>query len=121
MRDCLEQYPDGVSPAPQIFGNSILNTPRVGIAPRLWHDNLGSGLSYRPVEKFDIVYLHGLWFDDKDDTVLYPGESGTLNMKKWKDVEQVTGYLLDDNMVSATVHDELGGQTNDTWQPGVWE
>lgn len=118
MRLCLENYGSSTE---QIFSDLILETPRVGTAPRLWHNNLGSGLSYRPVQRFDVVYIHGLWFDDKDDTVFYPDEDTTsLTLKKMKEIEQVTAYLLDADMVSPNVHTQLGGFTNDTFQPEIY-
>jgi hypothetical protein len=94
----------------------------VGTAPRLWHNNLGSGLSYRPVKTLDLIYLHALFFDDKDDTVFYPGEdTSSVNLDKFKEIEQVTAYLLVDSMVSVDVHSELGGFGNDTFQPEIFE
>jgi hypothetical protein len=33
----------------------------------------------------------------------------------------VTAYLLLDSMVSPTVHTELGGFSNDTWQPEIYQ
>lgn len=120
MRACLEGYPS--SGGPQIFSDTILQSPRVGTAPRLWHNNLGSGLSYRPVKTLDLIYLHALFFDDKDDTVFYPGEdTSSINLDKFKEIEQVTAYLLVDSMVSVDVHSELGGFGNDTFQPEIFE
>lgn len=119
IRTCVEDWTasDG-----RIFNKSILDSPRLGTAPRLWFNVLGSGLSYSPVQSFDIVYVHGIWFDDKDETVFYPGEdTADLTMKKWKEVEQVTAFLLQDEMVSADVLAALGGVTNDTFQPTIYK
>ena len=122
MRACLVAYQTG-SYSTQIFSDSILNSPRLGIAPRLWHNNLGTGISYRPVRRFDIVYIHAIWFDDKDDTVFYPGESGggPISLSNWKEVEQVTAFLLSDSMVSSNVLSVLGGFSNGTFQPTIFE
>jgi hypothetical protein len=75
------------------------------------------------VQSFDVVYLHGLWFDDKKSTAFFPddGTPGSIVLKKFKEIEQVTAYLLMDSMVSSEVHDGLGGFTNDTWQPEIFE
>ena len=124
MRDCLAFYDTKYTPGsgPILFSGSIVDTPRIGIAPRLWHNNLGSGISFRPVKEFDVIYIHGLWFNDKDKTVFYPDDGiGAIKMKKLKSIEQVTAYLLRDDMVSKDVHDELGGFANDTWQPTIYE
>ncbi|HEX6286753.1 MAG TPA: hypothetical protein VFZ80_04655, partial [Acidimicrobiia bacterium] len=121
MRACLEFYATTYpAPAvgPQIITDAILESPRVGVAPRLWHDNLGSGISYRPVKQFDVVYIHGLWFND--DT-FFPDDGNTPIALKKTEIQQVTAYLLMDSMVSANVHDQLGGFANDTWQPEIYE
>lgn len=104
MRQCLEQYETNRESA-QIFGDSILETPRFGVAPKLWHDNLGTGISYRPVESFAIVYLGGIWFNDdpQDPTVFYPDDSSSTPINPTKgnwEIEQVTGYMLLRDMVS---------------------
>ncbi|HSM44962.1 MAG TPA: hypothetical protein VK969_08100 [Acidimicrobiia bacterium] len=124
MRGCLDLYEKKYTSGwgPIIFSDSIVDTPRVGVAPRLWHNNLGSGLSFRPVWRFDVIYIHGLWFDDKQKTVFYPDDgTASLTIKKFKDIEQVTAYLLRDDMLSKEAHDELGGFANDTWQPTIYE
>jgi hypothetical protein len=120
MRACLEGYP--TVNGHQIFSDAIGETPRLGTAPRLWHNNLGTGISFRPVRSFDVVYLHGLWFDDKDDTVFYPDDgNGSVTLKNFKEIEQVTAYLLVDSMVSSEVHTQLGGFSNDTFQPEIFQ
>ena len=125
MRACLEYYESNFSSGsgPVIFSNSILDSPRVGIAPRLWHNNLGSGMSFRPVWKFDVVYIHGLWIKSGGSEVtFFPDDEDTpLSITPFQGVEQVTAYLLTDDMVSGEVHDELGGFSNDTWQPTIYE
>lgn len=122
MRECLEDY-EGGGHSGQIFANSILDSPRVGKAPRLWHNNLGSGLSYRPVKSFDIVYINALHFDDKDETAFYPNDEdgSAITMKKWKDVEQVTAFLLLDSMVSTKVQAELGINSSGIVEPTIYE
>jgi hypothetical protein len=121
MSACLVEY-QKMGAIVQIFDDSILNSPRVGTAPRLWHYNLGSGLAFRPVKSFDVVYIHGLWFDDKDQTVFYPddGTGGDITLKKMKEIEQVTAYLLLDSMVSTKVLTTLGGNTT-YFQPTIYE
>lgn len=124
MRNCLELYDTKYTSGsgPIIFSNSIVDAPRVGVAPRLWHNNLGSGVSFRPVRLFDVIYIHGLWFNDKKKTVFFPDDgTGAIKMKKFKSIEQVTAYLLRDDMLSHDAHDELGGFANDTWQPTIYE
>lgn len=122
MLTCLQDYQIGMF-AVQVFDDSILESPRVGTAPRLWHNNLGSGLSYRPIRSFDVVYINALFFDDKDDTIFYPDDddNSDITMNKWKDVEQVTAFLLLDSMLSDRVHKALGGVANDTFEPTIYE
>lgn len=122
MRICLDDYQGG-SYSGQIFDDSLTNSPRLGTAPRLWHDNLGTGISYRPIKRFDVVYVHALHFDDKDETAFYPDDasSGDLNMKKWKDVEQVTAFLLVDDMVSPTVKKALEVDSTGLIEPTIFE
>jgi hypothetical protein len=122
MRTCLDDYEGSFNG--QIFANSIEDSPRVGTAPRLWHDNLGSGLSFRPVKSYDIVYINTVHFDDKDATVFYPDDDddSDITLKgKWKEVEQVTAFLLVDSMISETTHTGLGGLANDSWEPKIYE
>lgn len=119
MRDCLENYP---ASGGQIFSDAILETPRIGVAPRLWHNNLGSGITYRPIQSFEIVYIHGLWFKDGGDVVpFFPDEATTPFNEGTTPIEQVTAHLLSDSMVSDNVHDGLGGFSNDNWQPELYE
>jgi len=123
MNACLVAYPDFVSPPPQLFSDSILTSPRLSTAPRIWHNNFGFGVNaWRPIKSFDVVYIHGLWFDDKDDTVFYPGDGiGDIDLKNFKDIEQVTAYDLLDSMVSAEVLSRLGGFINHTFDPTIYE
>lgn len=122
MRTCLETYQSNGS-TERIFEDSVGDGPRAGIAPRLWHYNLGSGLSFRPIETFNIVYINAIWFDDKDETAFYPDDedNSSINMKNWKEVEQVTAFLLLDSMVSDTVIEEFGGLPTDTFTPRIYE
>jgi hypothetical protein len=110
MKGCLEDYTSGPYSG-QIFADSIMESPRFGVAPQLWHDNLGNGVSYRPVESFRQVYLAGVWFDLKavgPNEVFYPGHPGTEwcpVMKGGKcaeivEIAQLTAFLLESNMVS---------------------
>jgi len=115
MGDCLEAYAGAFNG--QIFKDSIRYSPRFGVAPQLWHDNLGSGVSYRPVQRFRQVFLAGVWFDLKavgPNESFYPGYPGDPGggwcpvKKKGKcaeivEIEQLTAFLLDTNMVSAAV------------------
>lgn len=129
IRTCVEKYQDGpandgVPYETRIFADTIVNNnPRLGTAPRLWHNNLGSGLAYRPIQTFDLVYIHGLWFDDKADTVFYPddADSSDITLVNWKDVEQVTAFLLLDTMVSDFVHDEVGKVALGLFDPTIYE
>lgn len=121
MRACLEGYAASGSSA-QIFSDSILSTPRVGVAPRLWHNNLGSGLSFRPVREFEVVFVNGLFFDDKAQTAFFPGEStDATDLDKFKEIEQATAFLLESTMVSDKVKLELGGLADDLFQPTLFE
>jgi hypothetical protein len=120
MRLCLESYP--TSGGPQIFSDAILQTPRIGVAPRLWHNNLGSGISFRPIKSFDLVFIHGLWFKQGGNTVPFFPDDGTSDFTQGTTpIEQVTAYLLIDEMVSDNVHTELGGFSNDSWIPEIYE
>ncbi len=107
MHSCLRDYENG-GYSGQIFGVSILDTPRFGVAPQLWHDNLGSGLSYRPIENFRVVYLNGVWFDLKSASIepFYPDQTGQWCPVKKKgvcaqivEVEQLTAFLLTNSML----------------------
>jgi hypothetical protein len=120
MRECLEAYPS--SGGPQIFTNAIVQTPRIGVAPRLWHNNLGSGITFRPIKSFDLVFIHGVWFKKGGGLVSFvPDEATTPFTDGSFPIEQVTAYLLADSMVSDDVHTALGGFSNDTWQPEIFE
>lgn len=123
MRTCLEHYEDNYGASgPQIFSDDILETPRIGVAPRLWHNNLGSGITYRPIQSFDIVYTHGVWFKDGGSAVpFYPDDGNGAFTDGSMPVEQVTAYLLTSSMVSKNVHTGLGGLTDDTWQPTIFK
>ena len=108
-----------------IFADTILtNNPRLGLAPRLWHNNLGSGTSFRPIRTHDLIYLNGIWLDDKDGTIFFPDLTTTTDInipKPWKDVEQVTAFLLVDEMVSNYVHDNVGKITPTNLDPTLYE
>jgi hypothetical protein len=119
MRTCLETYP---SNGPQIFSDDIIETPRIGVAPRLWHNNLGTGITFRPIKSFDVVYIHGIWLKDGGNLLpFWPGDGNSPITGGSLPIEQVTAYLLTDSMVSAFVHTSLGGFSNDTWQPEIYE
>lgn len=127
MRTCLETYASNGETA-QIFADTILGTPRLGVAPRIWHTGLGSGLSFRPIKSFDVVYIAGIWLNDaqgptKPATVFYPDENDssdiTPNKNNWV-VEQVTAWLLLPDMVSDTVLAIYPGLTNE-FQPSIYQ
>lgn len=120
MRDCLEAYP--TSGGPQIFTDAIITTPRLGVAPRLWHNNFGNGITYRPIKSFDLVYIHGVWFKQGGSAVPFFPDDGNAPFTAGSfPVEQVTAHLLLDSMVSGEVHTALGGFSNDTWQPEIFQ
>ncbi|MEE8374891.1 MAG: Tad domain-containing protein [Acidimicrobiia bacterium] len=113
MQECLEDYA-GAAYSGQIFADSIRYSPRFGVAPQLWHYNLGSGVNYRPVERFRQVYLAGVWFDLKSvgpNEVFYPGYPGDewcpvmegSKCAEIVEIEQLTAFLLDSAMVSTAV------------------
>lgn len=122
MQTCIEEYETGFFGG-QIFKDSIHadGNPRFGVAPQLWHDNLGSGLTYRPIERFRQVYIAGAWFDLQavsDHGVFYPGDP---NITEWchvrasgcatiREVEQLTVWLLDSNMISSDAKDLYPGE-----------
>jgi hypothetical protein len=125
MDACLRTYQlNGASV--QIFDNSILESPRFGIAPHLWHNNFGSGLNYRPVQKFSVVFIGGVRFNDGSGpgtaTVFYPddADSSTITLQKgnWV-VEQVGGYLILDTMVSNDVLTFYPGFNDDSLMPSL--
>lgn len=111
MQTCITDYETGPYSG-QIFKDTIhSNNPRFGFAPQLWHDNLGSGTTYRPVERFRQVYVAGVWFDiqaETDHGVFYPGDPAITEWCYPKpggcgritEVEQVTVWLLDEDMIS---------------------
>jgi hypothetical protein len=119
MRLCLESYP--TSGGPQIFSDAILESPRLGAAPRLWYNNLGGGLKPHPIQTFDLVFIHGLWFKNALDTPFFPDDGTALYTKGKKEIEQVTAHLLLDSMVSDEVHTALGGFSNDSWIPEIYQ
>ena len=112
MRTCLADYEAG-SFGGQVLANSIFaNNPRFGVAPQLWHDNLGSGTTNRPIKQFRHVYVSGVWFDLQalsDLAVFYPGDPAISELcavkgsqcAKIVEVEQMTVFLLDSNMISS--------------------
>lgn len=125
MVNCLETY-DANNDTVQIFSDSIMDTPRFGIAPSLWHTNLGSGLSYRPVKEFAVVYIGGIRLGDGSgpgtSTVFYPddADNSAIVPKKnnWK-VEEVSGYLILDTMVSTNVTTFYPGFNDDSLMPSL--
>lgn len=122
MQACLDDYVDSGS-ADQIFSDDILESPRLGVAPRLWHDTLPTGNSEpRPILRFEIVYLHGLWLKKPGGPVpFFPDDDGSDLSGTHDTVEQTTAYLLSDSMVSEFVRSELGGITDDNWVPEIFE
>jgi hypothetical protein len=122
---CLRTYQTNGATA-QIFSDSLLESPRFGIAPHLWHSNFGSGLTYRPVQKFSVVFIGGVRFNDGSGpgtaTVFYPddADSSTITLKKgnWV-VEQVGGYLILDTMVSNDVLTFYPGFNDDSLMPSL--
>jgi hypothetical protein len=101
MTTCLTMWTSGDG---QIFDDSILTSSRLGVAPRTWHEVYGNGLAASPVMSFEVVYIHALHFDDKDNLPFYPGDgTSPITLQNWKDIEQVTAYLLDPLMVSSNV------------------
>ncbi len=127
MSDCLIAWSDGTlpgPPSPQIFANTILtNNPRLGFAPHLWHNNFGSGLAFRAIETFSLVYVSGLWFDDRGSTEFHPDDQAydPIVMGNWRDVEQVTAFLLDDEMVSEYVLLTVGKLRSVIFEPTLFE
>ena len=130
MRECLADYAGAFSG--QIFSDLILESPRFGVAPQLWHDNLGSGVSYRPVERFRQVYLAGVWFDLKavgPNEVFYPGHPGSewcpvtqgSKCAEIVEIEQLTAFLLDSNMVSFKARTVYPGADQSGLQPTITE
>lgn len=130
MRTCLADYSTGAYNG-QILDDSILDSPRFGVAPQLWHDNLGSGVSYRPVELFRQVFLAGVWFDLKahgPNEVFYPGYPGSEWCPVMKggqcaeivEIAQLTAFLLDSNMVSLKVRSFYPGDQS-ALQPTITE
>ena len=130
MRLCLADYSTGTYNG-QIFDDTILDSPRFGVAPQLWHDNLGSGVSYRPVETFRQVYLAGIWFDLKavgPNEVFYPGYPKTEWCPVTKgskcaeivEIEQLTAFLLESSMVSLKARSVYPGDQSGL-QPTITE
>jgi hypothetical protein len=125
MDTCLRTY-QTTNQTVQIISDTILDSPRFGVAPHLWHTNFGSGLNYRPVQKFSIVYIGGMRFNDGSGpgtaTVFYPddADSSTITLKKgnWV-VEQVGGYLILDSMVSDAVTTFYPGFDDDSLMPSL--
>lgn len=133
MRLCLTEYATGFSG--QILKDSIRYSPRFGVAPQLWHDNLGSGVSYRPVEAFRQVFLAGVWFDLNavgPNAAFYPGypddpDGGWCPVKNGSkcaeivEIEQLSAYLLATSMVSAEVAGIYPGADQSGLQPTITE
>lgn len=124
MRTCLEQY-EADNASVQIFDDSIMDSPRFGAAPILWHDNLGSGMSYRPVQGFGIVYVAGLWFDrpNPSGTIFYPDDASSSAIPingNWE-VEQVTAYLLLPEMVSEDAQNYYPGFDDESLVVTIYE
>jgi hypothetical protein len=113
MRLCLTTWTSG-----QIFDDSILTSARLGVAPRTYHNVYPKGIGASPVQSFEVVYINALHFDDKDEIPFYPGDGTTpITLKNWKDVEQLTAFLLDPLMVSAnvrTIYPGLDGEFDPT-------
>lgn len=122
MRDCLEGYG---SSGPQIFADSIMDTPRFGVAPILWHNNLGSGMSYRPVKEFGLIYLAGIWMGNgSNPDVFYPDDEDNSPVNtpsgNWT-VGQVTAYFLEPDMVSKEVQEFYPGFDPDALDVSIYE
>jgi hypothetical protein len=120
MQACLSAY---VPSDGQIFSDAILESPRLGVAPRLWHDTLPEGFSEpRPIHDFEVVYVHGIWLKKGGSPIpFFPDDDGSDLSSGSTPIQQVTAYLLSNSMVSDNVHEALGGLTDDTWQPEIYE
>lgn len=125
MANCMKTYDTNGATA-QIFSDAIMTSPRFGVAPYLWHTNLGSGVSYRPVQKFAIVYVGGMRLNDGSGpgtaTVFYPDDTNNSKITPKKTnwvIDQVGGYLIDDNMVSDEVLAFYPGFDENALQPSL--
>lgn len=125
MATCMETY-DTTGETRQIFSDAIMTSPRFGVAPYLWHTNLGSGLTYRPVQAFAIVYVGGMRLDDGSgpgtSTVFYPDDTDNSKITPQKnnwDIAQVGGYLINNNMVSSDVLAFYPGFDENALQPSL--
>lgn len=119
MRACLTSWSPGDG---QIFQDTIMTSSRLGSAPRIWFNVYPSGVGWSPVKSLDIIYVHSLWFDDKDDTVFHPGDgTSSVNLTNFKDIQQVTAFLLEADMVSQAVRDGLAGLGGGLIEPEITE
>lgn len=124
MLVCLNDYQAEVdsngSPG-VIFSDDLLLSPRFGIAPQLWHDNLGSGLSLRPIESFRPVFINRILFKGSGGALVewYPnGSPDNICQEKKSEcnplsVDQVTAFVLPKGSVSSVVDDFYPGDPTD--------
>lgn len=124
MLVCLDDYQaavDGGGSPGVIFSDDLLLSPRFGVAPQLWHDNLGSGLSLRPVEAFRPVFINRILFKGSGSALVewYPDgvHQDICQLKKTDcnplSVDQVTAFVLPKGSVSSVVDDFYPGDPND--------
>jgi hypothetical protein len=125
MLKCLFDYQAAVSNPTHpgvIFSDDLLLSPRFGVAPQLWHTNLGSGQSLRPVETFRPVFINRILFKGKNSNLVewYPDGVDEPVCEVFKDecnpltVDQVTAFVLPKGSVSAVVEAHYpGGDPND--------
>lgn len=105
MNNCLSQAEDkGI----EIFEESIGSAPRFVWVPQIWHDNLGNGLSWRPVHSYRMAYLDGVFLKCSGtcDAIFYPGEgSSPITVKNQSSitVSQLTAFLLPEATVPLSV------------------
>ncbi len=126
MLTCFSAYQamvddPGVTPG-VIFSDELLLSPRFGVAPQLWHRNLGSGQSLRPVESFRPVFINRILFKGKGSNLeeWYPDGIDAPICQVFKDecnpltVDQVTAFVFPKGSVSAAVEGYYpGGDPND--------
>ena len=137
MVECLEDYELG-SGYDTLFKDEdkMVESPRFAVAPQLWMNDLGSGLSYSPVRETRPLYLAGIdllkskkndwWYADFDDKgpICYNknGDRETnTNKCESMEIDQVTAYLLPHGSYGDVVEKSYPGNNPDDIIPTIWE
>jgi len=94
---CLTTFVSGGHTIP-LFQEDLNESPRFAYVPQFWEDTLGTGNTWRHVNKFKATWLQATWWrKGGTTTVFHPGEPGTFSAGGSWSLVQLSGILVPDN------------------------